>query len=77
MTALKLLFDVSIHEELYVEIWIVTIGFFNTWFFVSGIPDDFDQLDTIYEYPKGLKIFSQYVLLPLLGLYLLILYSYG
>jgi len=77
LTALKLLFDVSIHEELYVEIWIVTIGFFNTWFFVSGIPDDFDQLDTIYEYPKGLKIFSQYVLLPLLGLYLLILYSYG
>lgn len=77
LTALKLLFDVDIHEELYFEIWIATIGLFNTWFFVSGIPTDFDLLDDIYEYPKGLKIFSQYVLLPLLGLYLLILYSYG
>ena len=77
LTALKLLFDVAIHEELYFEIWIATIGLFNTWFFVSGIPTDFDLLDEIYEYPKGLKVFSQFVLLPLLGLYLLILYSYG
>ncbi len=77
LTALKLLFDVEIHEPLYFEIWIATIGFFNTWFFVSGIPADFDHLDGIYDYPKGLRIFSQYILLPLLGLYLLILYTYG
>ena len=77
LTALKELFDIAIHEELYFEIWITTIGFFNTWFFVSGIPTDFDGLDEIQAYPKGLKIFSQYVLLPLLGLYLIILYTYG
>lgn len=77
LTALHLLFDVKIHEELYFEIWIVTIGFFNTWFFVSGIPSDFDHLDEIYDYPKGLKTFSQFVLLSLLGLYLIILYTYG
>lgn len=77
LTALKLLFDTKIHDELYFEIWIATIGFFNTWFFVSGIPIDFDNLDEINEYPKGLRIFSQYVVLPLLGLYLLILYCYG
>lgn len=77
LTALNLLFEIKIHEELYVEIWIVTIGFFNTWFFVSGIPTDFDHLDEIYEYPKGLKTFSQFILLPLLALYLIILYSYG
>lgn len=77
LTSLKLLFDVNLHEQLYVEIWVVTIGVFNTWFFVSGIPNDFDILDTIYEYPKGLKTFSQFVLLPLLALYLIILYAYG
>jgi hypothetical protein len=77
LTSLNLLFDIKIHGELYGEIWVVVIGFFNTWFFVAGIPRDFDQLDTIYDYPKGLKTFSQYVLLPLLTLYLLILYSYG
>lgn len=77
LTALRLLFDVQIHEELYFEIWVVIVGLFNTWFFISGIPEHFDQLDAVVEYPKGLRIFSQYVLLPLLVLYLLILYSYG
>lgn len=77
LSSLRLLFDIHIHEKLYLEIWVVVICFFNTWFFVSGIPADFDQLDDIHEYPKGLKTFSQYVLLPLLGLYLIILYAYG
>ncbi len=77
LTSLKLLFDIGVPAELYFEIWIVLIGFFNTWFFVSGIPNDFDSLEQIFEYPKALKTFSQFVLLPLLGLYILILYSYG
>jgi hypothetical protein len=77
LTSLHLLFDIKIHEKLYFEILVTTMCFFNTWFFVSGIPLDFDKLDNNYEYPKGLKIFSQYVLIPLLGLYLIILYSYG
>lgn len=77
LTALKLLFDVKIHEELYFEIWIVVVGFFNTWFFVSGIQTDLNKLEDLEEYPKGLRIFSQYVLLPLLGLYIVILYAYG
>jgi len=77
LTSLKLLFDVNLHDELFVEIWIVTISIFNTWFFVGGIPKEFDELENSYDYPKGLRVFSQYVLLPLLCLYLLILYSYG
>ncbi len=77
LTALRLLFDIDIHENLYFEIFVVVIGIFNTWFFVSGIPTDFQQLDETYDYPNGLRVFSQYVLIPLLTLYLLILYSYG
>lgn len=77
LTSLKLLFDINLHDELFIEIWIVTVSFFNTWFFVGGIPKQFDELENSYEYPNGLRVFSQYVLLPLLGLYLLILYSYG
>lgn len=77
LTALRLLFDLNIPEKLYFEIWVTTIGWFNTWFFVSGIPHDFDELDRNTKYPKGLRIFFQYVLLPLLAIYLLILYSYA
>lgn len=77
LVSLNLLFDVKIHEKLYAQIWIFIVGFFNTWFFVAGMPKKFDELDQVEEYPKGLKIFTQYILLPLLGLYLIILYSYG
>lgn len=77
LVALKLLFDVNIHETLYIDLYIVIIGLFNTWFFVAGIPVHFETLDTLEKYPTGLKVFTQYVLLPLLMLYLFILYGYG
>lgn len=77
LTSLNLLFDVKIHDKLYLDVFIVIGGFFNTWFFLAGIPTNFDKLDEIDEYPLGLKIFSQYILFPLLALYLLILYGYG
>lgn len=77
LTAVNLLFDIKIHEKLYIEIYIVTLCFFNTWFFVSGIPAQFSHLEENLDYPKGLKTFAQYVLLPLLALYLIILYTYG
>lgn len=77
LVALHLLFDIDIHEELYLDLFIFIVGFFNTWFFISGIPKTFHELEGIKEYPKGLKVFAQYVLLPLLILYLVILYGYA
>ncbi|HEY8934715.1 MAG TPA: DUF4153 domain-containing protein, partial [Cyclobacteriaceae bacterium] len=75
--SLDFLFDIDLHEELFMDLFIVIAGIFNTWFFVSGIPEKFNALDDIREYPKGIKVFSQFVLLPLLVLYLIILYIYA
>jgi hypothetical protein len=77
LLSMKLLFDIDFNEKLYAEIFVVIAGLFNTWYFVSGIPDDFEKLDEEIEFPKGLKIFAQYILLPLLILYFVILYFYG
>lgn len=77
MGALELLFDVNIREKLYFDLFLFIAGVFNTWFFVADIPSDFRQLDEDHAYPKSLKIFTQYILLPLLTIYLIILYSYG
>ena len=77
LLAVDQLFNLEINSRLYLDIQILICGFFNTWFFVAGIPKNFDQLDEITDYPKGLKIFSQFILLPLLILYLAILYVYG
>jgi hypothetical protein len=75
--SMKLLFEIDLHEELFLDIYIFIAGIFNTWFFLTGIPEDFDELDAIEMYPKGLKIFAQYILLSLLALYLVILYFYA
>ncbi|ANW95510.1 hypothetical protein AXE80_04095 [Wenyingzhuangia fucanilytica] len=77
LTALHLLFDIDIDGKLYTQIFIVVFGLFNTWFFVAGISKNTDLYNNIKEYPKGLKIFSQYILLPLLATYLIILYAYS
>lgn len=75
--AIDQLFEVKIEAEVYGRLWGFIVGIFNTWFFLSGIPHDFDELDELDFYPIGLKIFTQYVLLPLVTLYLLILYVYS
>src|SRR5699024_3468757 len=49
---------------------------FNTWFFLAGIPDPIHKLDRIRNYPKGLKVFTQNILIPLVIIYMIILYLY-
>ncbi|MGE0562810.1 MAG: DUF4153 domain-containing protein [Flavobacteriales bacterium] len=77
LVSLNLLFEVKIHDKLYAELFIFIGGFFNTWFFIAGMPDNFDDLEDNKTYPFGLKVFTQYILFPLLALYLVILYGYG
>lgn len=76
IVAIDQLFNVNMEEKIYFRLWIIITGIFNTWFFLAGVPKNLPELDASEEYPKGLKIFTQYVLLPLVTLYLLILYAY-
>ena len=58
-------------------VWIFISILFSSWFFVSGIPKNLDELEKGVEYPSGLKTFGQYILLPLMMIYFVILYTYG
>lgn len=77
LLAIDNLFDVKINEKIYVNLWILMAIVFNTIFFLAGIPQNLSELNNDYSYPKGLKVFTQFVLLPLVSVYLLILYVYG
>jgi hypothetical protein len=71
------LFDLKLPGRIYGYIASTTMVGFMTIFFLSGVPKDFKQLDEgVQEYPKWLKIFTQYVLIPLLSIYLAILLVY-
>ncbi len=76
MAAIDNLFKVDIREKWYIDLWICVFCVFNTIFFLGGLPSGFKNLQAIKDYPKGLKIFTQYVLLPIITVYLLILYAY-
>jgi len=75
--ALNVLFEADIDEKVFFEVFIVVAAVFNTWFFVAGLPADTNSLETDQVYPNGLRVFILYVLIPLLGLYIIILYSYS
>ncbi|MFB6356995.1 MAG: DUF4153 domain-containing protein, partial [bacterium] len=76
LTTMQYLFLVDISSATYSRLWIIIVGIFNTWFFLAGIPEDWDALQKSDEYPSGLKMFTQYVLVPLITVYFMILILY-
>jgi hypothetical protein len=76
LAALDNLFGFEIPPKRYAELWVLIVGIFTTWFFLGGIPERLADLETSTEYPKVIKIFAQYILLPLVLVYFVILYAY-
>lgn len=74
--AVQTLFNINLQDEIYARLWVFIAGMFNTAFFLGGIPKPIEKLNTETDYPKGLKIFTQYVLISLVSIYLIILYAY-
>ncbi len=70
------LFNVEIDSKRYMELWIIVVGIFSTMFFLSRIPKNTLGLPEEDFYPRELRMFSQYVLVPLVAVYFLILYAY-
>ncbi|RZK70803.1 MAG: 23S rRNA (uracil(1939)-C(5))-methyltransferase RlmD, partial [Pedobacter sp.] len=66
----------TIDNDIYVTLFVWIAGIFNTLFFLAGVPHDMEQLDGDLTYPKALKVFTQYVLIPLATVYVVILLAY-
>jgi hypothetical protein len=74
--ACETLLDFDFDSEIYLQLWYWAVAVYNTWFFLAGIPEDVRGLQTVTDYPTALRVFSQYVLIPLVAIYLVILYAY-
>ncbi|OXG09545.1 uncharacterized protein DUF4153 [Flavobacterium araucananum] len=75
--AVDKLFKVEFYDHIYFHVFYVIAGLFNTIFFLNGVPEtNSSENPLVLKYPKGLKNFTQYVLLPLISLYLVILICY-
>src|SRR5262245_32785407 len=73
--AVQSLFGVKVGGRAYYFLFLSVAFIFNTWFFLGGVPSQ-KELEAEYEYPGGLKMFVQFILLPLVTLYIVILYGY-
>jgi hypothetical protein len=74
--AVDKLLGVDVPGEVYGRLALV-IGFVvNTAIFLAVVPRNLGELATDTEYPRVLKVFSQYILTPLVFIYLVILIVY-
>lgn len=73
----ELLVGDNFHHEIYGDIWALVAAFFAPVFFLGGLPVKNEPDTESFIFPKALKVLLQFILIPLVSLYLLILYSYA
>ncbi len=76
LLAVKHLFNVDIKGERFFQIFIICLGIVNTWIYLSDFPKDIHSKKVI-DYTKALEVLVKYILIPLVILYLIILYAYS
>jgi len=77
LIALDKLFGVNIPDKTYQHLWLILQGIFTPVFFLSHLESNYSRYETELNYPKFLKILVLNILLPIVSLYMLILYVYG
>ncbi len=76
LVALDKLFGVDVPGELYGRLYLVIAFVINTWIFLAEVPHGLRELVDDTSYPRVLKVFAQYILTPLVFIYLLLLLAY-
>jgi hypothetical protein len=76
LLALDNLFGLDVEGYTYARLYVGIVFVFATWVFLSGVPKKFAELSERTDYPAGLKVFAQYMLLPIVVAYLVILTLY-
>jgi hypothetical protein len=74
--SMNFLFNFNFEWDTFALLWVLIVGIFQTVFFLSGVPENLDGIEEDKSYPAGLKIFTQFVLIPLATVYAVILLAY-
>ena len=75
--AVDKLFDLNINYRIYPKLFVLLAGIFNTTFFLFHFPEKYAFSESDAGYNAVFKNLCKYILIPIVGLYLLILYVYG
>lgn len=75
--AVDQLFDLNIDPEIYLHLFFVLGLIFFSAFFLHHFPQDFETEDDEHTYTTVFVNLCKFILIPIVGLYFLILYVYG
>ncbi len=76
ISAVNILFALSVSSKVFYYLWVILFGPISVIFFCAGIPKNFEELDFNEAFLNILKVFVQFVLIPLILIYLGIMYVY-
>lgn len=71
------LFGLHVHDNVYLYLYVLVAGLFGANFFLAGFTNQGRSGAEEFRYPKVVKIFTLYILYPLVLAYMLILYAYA
>lgn len=75
LLAIDSLFEITIRGHRYGQIFVFCLGIVNTWIYLSDFPENiFKNKEIVFE--KALEVLVKYILIPLVLLYIFILYAY-
>lgn len=77
LAGIDYLFGISVPGSLYLELWGVVSIFGGAIVFLRGVPERPWELDAVVDDPRRLVLFNRFILVPLVALYLVILYVYA
>lgn len=75
LMSIDALLGIRIDRNRYPELFILCAGVIHPWFFLAGVPQSFET--EVETYPAVLRVFAQYILIPLVAIYVVILYLYS
>jgi hypothetical protein len=76
LAALDQLFGVDIDGDLYLRLWLLVMTLFHPLYVLGGIPSTLTSLQHLEDYAPALRILGQFILMPLVAAYLLLLLAY-
>lgn len=76
LVSIDALFEANIRGERYGQLFIFCLGIVNTWIYLSDFPENI-LYNTNINFERALDVFVKYILIPLVLLYVVILYAYG
>ncbi|SEA07457.1 protein of unknown function [Psychroflexus halocasei] len=69
------LFNVHINDNVYGQLYVICLGIINTFIYLADFPKKIHNTQKL-AYSKALDVFLKFILIPILVIYLIIVYAY-